>query len=231
MMQSLCVNNKEEKITFHLIIDGSVTQRDKNDLCAITAQFPDKTVEYYVIDKLFIDSIPHLKGRYLSQAMYYRLYLSEILPKSINKVLYLDCDMIVCHSLRTLWDIDVSHVALAGIPDVLSGEEIDRLGYPSELNYFNAGVLLINLDYWRDNDVLSEFLAYITKQGSNLYHHDQDVLNYVFREKKVLLPIKFNFISSFLFTHRQALSTSERSHTRSCRNTLCGWDKTMATHT
>ena len=204
MMQSLCVNNKDAEIVFHLIIDESVTQQDKDDLREIAAKFPAKRVEFYSIESSFFKTLPRLEGQNLTQATYYRLFLSEILPKYINKVLFLDGDLIVRHSLLPLWNIDISAVALAGVSDVLSDRGIsERLGYPSQLGYINAGVLLINLEYWRGHAVLSQFMDCIAQLGNKLFFHDQDVLNYVFRERKMFLPIKYNLISYFLYDDRQ----------------------------
>lgn len=204
MMQSLCVNNKDVEIVFHLIIDESITLQDKDDLRDIAAQFPAKRVEFYSIESSFFKTLPRLEGRNLTQATYYRLFLSEILPDNINKVLFLDGDLIVRHSLLSLWDTNITAVALAGVSDVLSGWEIsERLGYPSQLGYINAGVLLINLEYWRSHVVLSQFMDCIAQLGDKLFFHDQDVLNYVFRERKMMLPIKYNLISYFLYDYRQ----------------------------
>ncbi len=204
MTYSLCVNNKSSGVVFHFITDESVTQQDKIDLFNITSKFVEKRIEFYPIDSTFFKTLPQLDGRLLTQATYYRLFLSEILPSTLNKVLYLDGDMIVCQSLLKLWNIDISNVALAGVPDLLSNKETcKRLACPSQLTYFNAGVLLINLDYWRKNHVISQFMDYINFNGDNLYYHDQDVLNYVFRERKLLLPLEYNIISVFLFRYNQ----------------------------
>jgi lipopolysaccharide biosynthesis glycosyltransferase len=61
------------------------------------------------------------------------------------------------------------------------------------LGYFNAGVLLINLRYWREHNVIERFCEYIMTNYNSIHLQDQDVLNYVFREEKYMLPYKYNY--------------------------------------
>lgn len=71
-----------------------------------------------------------------------------------------------------------------------SGKEDNykRLHYPSSDSYFNSGVLLINLDYWREKKLMYKALDYIAKNGNNLVFYDQDVLNALLHNSRVFLP-------------------------------------------
>ena len=72
-------------------------------------------------------------------------------------------------------------------------EEIyTRLHYPSSDSYFNSGVLLVNLDYWREEGLMSKALDYISKNGSKLVFYDQDVLNALLHDCKLFLPFRYN---------------------------------------
>lgn len=202
MMQSVCVNNPEVGIVFHIIVNDDVTDGDKCDLEDVTAPYSEKSVVFYRASE-FIKNIdfPALENSPLTEATYYRLWLAEMLPKEIEKVLYLDGDVIIRHDLLPLWNTDIEDYAVAAVSDFSEGmiDIYNRLHYPCHLGYFNAGVLLVNLEYWRDHAVLDEFLCFMKKYPERIHWHDQDVLNFVFCEKKKKLPLKYNFQNGFMY--------------------------------
>ena len=81
MMCSICVNHPDVGIDFHLICDESVTENDKKDLEETVLKYPGKRTIFYNIDSQLSNKFPCRKGL-LSQATYYRLFLTEILPPS-----------------------------------------------------------------------------------------------------------------------------------------------------
>ena len=202
MMYSVCMNNKDVDIVFHLIVDESVSEKDKKDLEETVIAFKGKAVVFYSVSSMDFMNLPALKGQnHLTQATYYRLVLSDILPRSLKKVLYLDGDIIVEHSLQSLWNIDLSGYALAAVPSASSSTDIsiyNRLGYSLDFGYFNAGVLFINLEYWRMNQMSKVFKKFLSIHYNDIYGHDQDVLNAVFFDKKLSLPIKYNLTMPYL---------------------------------
>jgi lipopolysaccharide biosynthesis glycosyltransferase len=207
MMYSICVNNPDVDIVFHVIHDDSVTSMDRRDLENVVASFNGKWVEFYPVNEQIINNkYPTREDRKdITQTTYYRLWLAELLPSTIEKVLYLDGDVIVRHSLLPLWNTDLENNAIAVVPDCFDGsmEHYQRLGYPSELGYFNAGVLLINLNYWRRHKVINSFVEYIQFHKEDIRCQDQDVLNVIFKDSKVILPIKYNMNSGFLWKTSQ----------------------------
>ena len=199
MMYSVCVNNQDVDIDFHVLIDESVTEKYQQDLKDIADKFSGKRVHYYTIERLSAVSFPS-KVKHVPQSTYYRLFLSDILPSTIEKVLYLDGDIIVRHSLLPLWHINMDGYAIGAAKDAAGGDVAiyNRLSYPPEKGYFNAGVLLINLKYWRDNDVKKDCIRYIHDFPDRIFYQDQDVLNVVLQDKKLIFPIKYNFQAGFL---------------------------------
>lgn len=204
MLTSLFENNKDEVIRVHLL-DGGLTSESKKNLDDIAKKYKKKQIVYYKMDESLFRDFPignanqavHIQ----SMATYYRLYMTKILPEDVEKVIYLDGDLLVLDSLRSLWNWDVEECALAAVPDPFNNmtTHYNTLRYPMELGYFNAGVLLINLKYWRANHVIEDFLDLIKKHPDRLVSHDQDVLNYVFRNKKKVLPLKYNMMPAYLY--------------------------------
>ena len=202
MIYSLCENNKNEDITFH-IVHNNLTSLEENSLRKTTNKY-DKRIFFYTINYSDLSNITigNREQQKLSISTYFRLFIGDILPKHVKKIIYLDGDIIVCDNLRELWNIDIEDKALAGVPDdnLFYGDiklTYNRLKYAPNLGYFNAGVLLINLQYWREHNVIDNFLRLIESKVIFI-HHDQDILNYTFREQKIFIPLKYNLMSGFL---------------------------------
>ena len=204
MIYSACANNAQGSLTFHIVIDESVTVDNQQKLANTVTPFGNQ-ICFYKVDSTPFRSFPALSERkIITQATYYRLFLTEILPQSVDKVIYLDGDIIVRQSLKELWSTDMTGFAVAAVTDknekqICYGSKEFRLGYPPYLGYFNAGVLLINLDYWRIHRVLNDFMEMIENRSDSIKSHDQDVLNYCFREKKRQLPFQYNVQDGFLY--------------------------------
>lgn len=207
MMVSVCENNPETDIVFHIIVDENVRAEDQQDLKDVVDRYVGKSVVFYKANEAMQkESFPKgwISRKDITRTAYYRLYLAELLPQDIDKVLYLDGDIIVRHSLLPLWNTDFEGNAVAAATDCSSGkiEFYNRLHYPFDLGYFNSGVLLVNLRYWREHQVLKDFVSYMENHAESIQFWDQDVLNVVFRDKKVLLPLKYNLQHQFLWRRR-----------------------------
>ena len=149
MMISVCENNPEVDIHFHLVTDTDVSTSQCNDLKELLASYKGKAITFYPIPLNMIDNqFPNIDKR-IPRAAYYRLFLSALLPEKVDKVLYFDGDIIVRHSLTELWNTDVSGYALAAVPDMREGviDRYNRLKYSPSWGYFNSGMLLINFTF------------------------------------------------------------------------------------
>ena len=131
------------------------------------------------------------KIHYGNIMMYARILLPSMLP-NLDKVIYLDCDLVVCKDLKSLWETDVNDVAVTMAPDLLYQDKatLSRLGINN--NYLNSGVIVMNLDYWRKHDVQNRLLSYIIDKGKELIYNDQDALNVILQKERRQLPVKYN---------------------------------------
>lgn len=210
MLTSLFENNKGEDIRVHLLHNG-ISDRQINDIQNVVDSY-GQSINFYHMDDSSMDYMPvgqafqtdHVG---LSRATYYRLFLPQILPVNIYKVVYLDGDIIVTGSLRALWDTDIDGNAVAAVPDSYNNMPVhfNRLRYPQANGYFNAGLLFINLDYWRRHNVVDKFVDYVEKHPERLACHDQDVLNFVFQDSKKELPLKYNMLNEYWFDTRYSV--------------------------
>ncbi len=195
-MHSLCVNNEKEKLHFHIIVDDTVNERQKEELRTVVPK--DGEISFYLIN---IDNIREyliVKVENFPIPIYYRLLMAKILPLTVHKVLYLDADMIVRHDLSELWNTPLENLAVAGVSNQSNcGCYWERLSYKKEQGYFNSGVLLFNLDYIREKQLTEQFIDYIKSNPEKLLCPDQDVLNYVLRESKKHLSVYYNAQEGF----------------------------------
>ena len=140
---------------------------------------------------------------YYTEEMYYRLLAYKYLPKSLDRILYLDPDVLVLNSCEKLYNMDLSDKYFAAathtIPTVQSAN-VARLsltsGHKDIENYFNSGILMINLELARNSEKYEkEVLNYVENSKSlGLIMPDQDLLNVVFRNKIIKIDeIKYNY--------------------------------------
>ncbi|MDD2957066.1 MAG: glycosyltransferase family 8 protein [Lachnospiraceae bacterium] len=122
-----------------------------------------------------------------------RLFLGSYLPAHVKTILYLDCDVIVHGSLLPLEAVSVLNCAFAAVPELCMPEaQKKRLGLSKNDPYFNAGVLLINLQYWRSHQMHKKFLDYYSTMRGKLLYNDQDILNHCCRGNILELSHRYN---------------------------------------
>lgn len=137
----------------------------------------------------------------LSISTYSRLFLAEILPKNVDKVLYLDCDTLIVRDISSLQDFPMGDYMICGVEDTMYPEMKIQIGLNKEDSYINAGVLLINLKKWRETDITIRFLDFIKKFNAKVPHLDQGVINGVLRNHQ-LLPLTYNVQSPIYAIHK-----------------------------
>lgn len=123
-----------------------------------------------------------------------RLFVDELLPPEIDKILYLDSDIIVRGSLTDLWKTDVGEVYVAAAVEVYMPESKKRaIGLDEDDSYYNAGMLLINRKKWASDNLKERFLTYYKQMGGKLLYNDQDIINHCCRGYvKAVSPV-YNF--------------------------------------
>lgn len=203
MICSACVNHTDIQITFYVICNSDVTEQDKDDLKQIVSQY-HHTIKFipaptFTKETKCFTVNEEGQPKHITIAAYYRLFLAKILPNNIEKVIYLDGDIIVRHSLSEMYEINLDNIPVGSVVDMDEGQIYlyNNLRYEQSLGYFNSGVLLINLKYWREYNLLQDFMEFATKYPERIKFHDQDILNYVLKNNKKKLPLKYNVQDGF----------------------------------
>jgi lipopolysaccharide biosynthesis glycosyltransferase len=118
--------------------------------------------------------------KHASAANYFRIGLPDLLEPSLEKVIYLDADTLIRSDLAPLWAVSLGGCYVAAVP---AGEatQCSRLKMDPTHGYFNSGVLVVNLDLWRQDNLTAKLIALIKEEGRRLEYWDQDALNLVIK--------------------------------------------------
>lgn len=155
-------------------------------------------IDFIDISKNVENIKSHFKNVYhFSIVTYYRIFIASLFPQ-YDKIIYLDCDLVVLGDISKLYNTELGENILGAVPDqyVCNTKEF-RLYAEKAINvnpdtYFNAGVLVISLEQFRKNDIENKFINLITEHDFDLLDPDQAYLNYLCFGKTVILPNGWN---------------------------------------
>ena len=182
LLGSLFLNDPGEEFHIYMIEEG-LTGAQVEELSQLCRAHHSQLHPLEVPDGLFTDA-PVV--RYYSRAMYYRLLAAELLPRELDRVLYLDPDILVIRPVRPLYETQLgdsllaaaSHSGLTGMSDYVN--KIRLSNYEAE-SYYNSGVLLMNLPQMREEMRPADIFAYAREYEERLILPDQDILNALYR--------------------------------------------------
>lgn len=149
---------------------------------------PNVDIHHIQVDESQFNELP-TPGEHLSYGIYYKLAIHRLCPAT-GTVLHLDADTICDGSLVDLISLDMENWTLAAVPS--SKPEIVRLDLPLDRPKFNVGLLIINLEQWKKNDVEERARNYIRKNKPEL--PEQDAINKILNKDDTTkyIPPKYN---------------------------------------
>ena len=190
---SILENNKNP-IDFYLLYSYLETEEIEYIKALIKKYSNDCSLIPIQINEKFFDNSPTL-GR--SKEAYFRLLIPKFLPKNVDRCLYLDGDTIVYKDLSVFYNSDFKNQALVVNEDM--GETIfyhkerhAMLNIPLEYKYFNSGVMMMNLSWFRNGFDMNKIFDWIKSNPEKLKFLDQDVLNTHFYDKVTYTNGYFN---------------------------------------
>lgn len=204
-MASLSVFNPATPFTFHLL-DAGVSPAGLEKLRAVASRAGAAFHRYDVMP--FLERVRRTGqkswGDFPTHATWARLFLPELLPAEVGRILYLDGDVICDGDMSGLGQLDMAGACVAGAEDCVSLSYKNSLGLCESQAYLNAGVLLFDLDAWRARYDPHWVEAYLS--GRPPYPMaDQDVINLMFRGQCLPLPLRYNFSAWFRALDLRAL--------------------------
>lgn len=150
-------------------------------------------INFFQVDSSNFDDLPE-RG-HLKVEAYYRMAIPNLIRG--DKALYLDCDIMVMSDLEGLYALDLTNLPLAAVQDPVF-QPIKELDMDIKSTYFNTGIMLINLDYWRKNNIAERALQYLRTNSQKITYADQCALNAVVNGNYLSLSKEFNFQSGHI---------------------------------
>lgn len=198
LLTSLFINNKDESIAIHLIATG-LSEGEKQDIITYVEKHGGEAAFYDISEQkteTFI--LPDHEGNYLSAAIYYRLFFPFILPESVKRLLYIDVDTLVVGNLAELFTVNLKGHPAAAVTDTDMPVR-DELGIYNKEEYFNSGVLLIDIALWKEQKITEKALKIIQEEPELIKRYpDQDALNMALKNNWYQLPTCYNLMRLYV---------------------------------
>ena len=200
--------NTNSEVTVHILHDSTLTQDNHDKFIYLTGRY-GQAVKFYNVEELCADRIaeidnlfPSVGNTRYSIATFYRFFIPQLLSNDIDRCIYLDADIIVNLDINELWKVNLADKPLAAVPEILievnpslatAGKYLVQNNLVAYEDYFNAGVLLMNVKVLRDKEEeIRRGLNFISENTQYVSLFDQDVLNYLFSKNYVKLPKEFD---------------------------------------
>ncbi len=188
---SVLENNKGEVCNIYIMTTG--LERDTINKFERLGKIYKQKIKLIILDDKVFEGLK-ICDRF-PKSIYFRFLLPQLLK--VDKVLYLDCDIIVTNSLRELWETEIEDFACGVVEDQKSDDIRIQNRFGLYKRYFNSGVLLINLEYWRKEQTADKLVEFINKNPEKCVYPDQDALNYLLHDKVKFLEYKYNYQEFF----------------------------------
>ena len=178
MLNSLFTNNAGNSFCIHVIKNGLNAQNQQIIKDYVLTHKHE--CKFYTVDASALTNAP--THAYVSLASYYRFFLSTVIDNTIEKILYLDSDIIVRTNIIDLWNTDITGYYAAAVKEPIDASHLATIGMPAGAAYFNAGILLVNLKKWREDGMMEQCVAFTQNHPERIIYWDQDVLNNLFND-------------------------------------------------
>ncbi|MDB5249650.1 MAG: hypothetical protein JWQ40_4044 [Segetibacter sp.] len=190
LLTSIFHNNRDSAIMFHVIATG-LNETEKEKIKQYIRR-NNAEISYYTINEEEVRKIVYIPANtHFTIATYYRLFFPSLIPSDIRKLLYIDSDAIVIGNLQELYNTDIGNAPIGAATD--SGPHPGEfLGIKGKENYFNAGVLLIDIRNWKEQMVTENALQFLADYPEKIKYVDQDALNATLINKWFKLDNKYN---------------------------------------
>ena len=180
------------------VLYSALSKKTLINLSRITKKFSNKLTLHCIDNNRFEKQKSNIE--YITKATYYRYLIPEILTNT-STALYLDADILVNRNLKDVFEVSLGNLYAAGINDRCienrdNGKYLYDVGMEHlKSRYINAGVLLLNLNKIREDNLQEAFFINDEQLKDKIQFQDQDILNYTFNGKIILLDKMMNWMS------------------------------------
>lgn len=199
MLNTLFAQHKGIPVHVFLIY-SRVSRKNRKSLSELCRKHGGKLTEVPVPEDEF-DEAPSFS--YFSKEMYYRILAARLLPETIDRVLYLDPDIIITDCLWDFYNMQLGECFFAGVrdrlQDVTTNSHWKEIGFTGKNCYINSGVLLCNLTLLRKEQNFQDIFDMLKEQGEKFKFPDQDLINVLYEGKIIVAEDRYNLNANILY--------------------------------
>lgn len=175
------------------ILENDLSNEDEEDLVRFVSSYK-QNIHFIKMSDSYFTGLPKM-GYDQSYTAYFKIMIPYVLD-NLDKVLYLDCDLLVRKSLKELYDRETSNFISAALDIKMNKGKQDHIksicGHNSS-KYFNSGVILFDFKYKDQIVSKEEMIDYILNNKDIIKYHDQDILNHFYIDKCDTIDILYNY--------------------------------------
>lgn len=189
---SILANNPGQHFTFHLL--AIALSNDNQARFMRVGDMANAATQIHLLDAaLFAPFASFLGHSHYSLSIFTRLVIPDVLKGQADRVLYLDADILCLGALDELITIDFDGKLAVVVPDapITTRRRVAALGLPHN-EYFNAGVMLINVDPWIAAGATAQAIDTLANSTLDLRFNDQDALNIVLNGRAQYVDQRYN---------------------------------------
>lgn len=205
-MLSLLDNNKDMQEINIYILDSGVSEENRRRIELICNQY-DRVLPTWIkatnLSEVLNMNVVADRG---SLSQYARLFISSVMPEDLSRVLYLDCDIIINQSLSELWNLNLQGNTIGALMDAFSKQYRSNIDLEPMDVMFNSGVMLVDLDKWKEKDIERQLKNFIIKKNGKVQQGDQGALNAVLSKDTFCFEPRYNSVTIFYdFTYEEMM--------------------------
>lgn len=216
-MVSLYANSTDMDEIAVYILDSGILESNKQKLELVAENYNRQKPIWLEAKDISKEAGMEVMADRGSRSQYARLFVASNLPQGVDRVLYLDCDTIICKSIRELWNLNMHGKTVSALMDAFSPQYRVNIGLGRNDIMFNSGVMLIDLVRWRMNCYEEKLLWFIRSRNGRIQQGDQGALNAVLSDDVYCFEPRFNSVTIFydfayedMLTYRKPLNYYEK---------------------
>lgn len=194
---SLYENSKDMDDIIVYVLDSGITLENREKIESIAASYGRSSITWIPAKDISRVLSMEVKVDRGSLSQYARLFVSSALPSELDRVLYLDCDIAIVKSIRELWNLYLHAKTIGALMDAFSRHYRMNIDLKPDDSMFNSGVMLIDLEKWREQEIEDRLLKFIEYKNGRIQQGDQGALNAVLSHDTYCFEPRFNSVTIY----------------------------------
>lgn len=176
-------------------IDMGITDESKAEMEKVVVSYGSVLTILSYDDIAYDLIISEKTGRHI-KSVYAKIFFGRI--EGIDRIIYLDSDMVISGDIKDLWDIDLEEYVIAGVETLHTIEDNAKIGYTQDDRAINDGMVLMNLKEWREGQYLEKCQAFIKKYNGEPPVLSEGTINAVCKDRMKIIHPRYNLMSAIV---------------------------------